>query len=370
MLLDYKNWTVNADNALQFGTKGLLAKDFSISNSGQVLSINSDAQTLNAPLTVKFANFKIETLTRAAEQDSLQVGGLINGDVHLSDLQTAMKFTAALNINDFNFKQDTVGNIGIKVNNQTVNAYAADVSITGRGNKVDLTGMYYTSPAARFDFDLNIGSLDMKGIEGFSFGAIRRSTGAISGDLKISGTVDAPVVRGDVNFNKVGFNVAMLNSYFTMPNESLTFNNDGVLFNDFTLVDSLGNKAVVAGTLYTTDFSNFKFGLDITANNFRVTNSTEEDNKLYYGKLYIDTRIHIRGDMKKPVVDADLTVNDKTDLTIVLPQDDPGIEDRKGVVEVINPNESKEDSLFLAKQLDSLKKSEALPGWMFPPILR
>ena len=61
--------------------------------------------------------------------------------------------------------------------------------------------------------------------------------------------------------------------------------------------------------------------------------------------------------MNKPVVDADITVNDKTDLSIVLPQDDPGIEDRKGVVEVINPNAPKTDSIFLAKQLDSLRKS-------------
>ena len=270
-----------------------------------------------------------------------------------------MKFTAALNISNFNFKQDTVGNIAIKVNNQTANAYQADIGITGKGNQVNLDGMYYTGPPGRLDFRINIASLNMKGIEGFSFGAIRRSSGTISGDLKISGTTDAPVVRGNVNFNKVGFNVSMLNSYFTMPNESVTFNNDGIRFNDFTLVDSLGNKAIVAGTLYTTDFANYKFGLDITANNFRVINSTEEDNKLYYGKLYVDTRIHIRGDMKKPVVDADLTVNDKTDLTIVLPQDDPGIEDRKGVVEVINPNEPKARTpCSLARQLDSLRKSE------------
>ena len=60
--------------------------------------------------------------------------------------------------------------------------------------------------------------------------------------------------------------------------------------------------------------------------------------------------------MNKPVVDANITVNDKTDLTIVLPTDDPGIEDRKGVVEVINPNAPKPDSIFLAKQLDSLRK--------------
>jgi hypothetical protein len=358
LILDYTQWTVNADNALEYGSKGILAKDFSITNSNQVLSINSDTQSLNAPITVSFKNFKIETFTRMAQQDSLQVGGVINGDAHISNMQTSMKFTTALDIHDFNFKGDTVGNIALKVNNQTQNAYAVDASITGKGNQVNLTGLYYTNPASTLDLNLNIVTLNAKSIEGFTFGSIRSASGNLSGQLKITGSTSAPVIRGDVNFNKVGFNVAMLNSYFTIPKESITFNNDGVLFNDFTLVDSLGNKAIVAGTLYTKTFTDFDFGIDITANNFRVINSTQADNKLYYGTLYVDSRIKIRGDIDKPVVDANITVNDKTDLTIVLPQNDPGIEDRKGVVEVINPNAPKEDSLFLARQLDSLRKSD------------
>jgi hypothetical protein len=61
--------------------------------------------------------------------------------------------------------------------------------------------------------------------------------------------------------------------------------------------------------------------------------------------------------MNTPVVDASITVNDKTDLTIVLPTNDPSVEDRKGVVEFIDPNAPKTDSILLAKQLDSLKKS-------------
>lgn len=358
LLLDYTPWAVNADNALQFGGKGILAKDFSITNSNQVLSINSDSQVMNSPITVDFKNFRIETLTRAAKQDSLQVGGVINGNAHISNFQKAMLFTSALNVSDFSFKGDTVGNIAIKVNNQTQDAYAADVNITGKGNTVNLTGLYYTTPASKFDLNLNIVNLSMKSIEGFSFGSIRYARGAVTGQLKISGTTTAPAVRGDINFNKVGFNVSMLNSYFSMPDESITFNNDGVRFNDFTLIDSLGNKAVVTGTVYTKTFTDFDFGIDITTNNFRVINSTQLDNKLYYGKLYLDSRIKIRGDINKPVVDANVTVNDKTDLTIVLPQNDPGIEDRKGVVEFINPNAPKLDSIFLAKQLDSLRKSD------------
>ena len=358
LLLDYTPWSVAADNALEFGGKGILAKDFSISNSNQVLSVNSASQQMNSPITVDFKNFHIETLTHLAQQDSLQVGGVINGNANISNFQKSPVFTSALTVNDFNFKGDTVGNIALKVNNQTENAYTASMSITGKGNQVDLDGTYYTKPDSRFDLNLNIVSLNMKSIEGFSFGNLRNASGNITGKMKISGTTSAPVVRGDINFNKVGFNVAMLNSYFSLPNESITFNNDGILFNDFTLVDSTGNKAVITGSIYTKTFTDFSFGLNIHTDNFSVINSTQADNKFYYGKLYLNSDIKIGGNMNKPIVDATLTVNDKTDLTIVLPEDDPSVEDRKGVVEFINPNQPPNiDSVLMAKQLDSLKKT-------------
>jgi hypothetical protein len=359
LLLDYAEWAVNPNNAFQYGNRGILARDFALTNNNQVLSINSNPAQPNAPLTVNFNNFHIETLTRLAQQDSLLVGGTINGNAVVSNFQTSPVFVADMNVGDFSFKGDTVGNIAIKVNNQTTNAYAANVSITGKGNQVDLNGMYYTdAPEGRMDLNLNIVSLSMKSIEGFSFGSIRRATGNITGGLKITGTTSAPNVRGDIKFSQVGFNVSMLNSYFTMPNESITFNNEGVRFNDFTMVDSTGNKAVISGAVYTKTYTDFRFGLDINASNFRAVNSTRADNKLFYGQLYVDTRVKIRGDMNKPVVDASLTVNDKTDMTFVLPTTDPSVEDRKGVVEFIDKDAPKLDSILLAKQLDSLRKSD------------
>ena len=263
LVLDYKPWTVSADNALQFGSKGILAKDFTITNSNQVLSVNSTTQQMNAPIDVDFKNFHIETLTRAAEQDSLQIGGVINGNAQISNFQKSPVFTSALNSNDFSFKGDTVGNIALKVNNQTANAYAADVNITGKGNQVDMKGIYYTSPQNSFNLDLNIVKLNAKSVEGFSFGSIREASGDITGELKITGTTSAPAIRGDVNFNKVGFNVSTLNSYFTMPQESITFNDAGISFNNFTLVDSTGSKAIISGAILTKTYTDFAFGLHI-----------------------------------------------------------------------------------------------------------
>jgi hypothetical protein len=358
LLLDYNAWAVNPDNALMFGNKGILARNFSITNSNQVLSVHSNSGEYNSPITVNFNNFRIETFTKLAKQDSLLAGGIINGNAEISNFQKSPVFTAALNVSDFSFKGDTLGNIALKVNNQTANAYAAQMNITGKGNQVDLNGVYYTLPESRFDLNLNIVNLNMKSIEGFSFGSIRNSSGNITGGLKITGTTTTPAVRGNINFNKVAFNVSMLNSYFTMPKESITFNDEGIRFNDFTLVDSTNNKAVITGSIYTKTYTDFKFGMNIRTDNFRVINSTKADNKLFYGKLYLNSDIKIRGDMAKPVVDATLTVNEKTDLAIVLPTTDPGVEDRAGVVEFVNQSAPKMDSVLLARQLDSLKKSE------------
>ena len=357
LMFDYTPWDVNPDNALFYGAKGILARNFSITNSNQVLSANSSGG-VNSPITVDFKNFRIETLTKIAQQDSLFVGGTINGNAVVSDFQKSPVFTADMEVSDFSFKGDTVGNIALKVNNQTQNAFALQASVTGKGNQVDLNGMYYTTPESRFDMNLNIVNLGMKSIEGFSFGAIKNSSGNITGQLKITGTTTAPAVRGDIHFNKVAFNVAMLNSYFTMPQESITFNDEGIRFNDFTLVDSTNNKAVISGSIYTKTYTDFKFGMNIRANNFRVINSTKADNKLFYGKLFMDTDIKVRGDMAKPVVDATLTVNDKTDFAIVLPTSDPGVEDRKGVVEFFDASAPNTDSILIARQLDSLKQSE------------
>ncbi|MDB4999452.1 MAG: hypothetical protein JWR76_529, partial [Mucilaginibacter sp.] len=358
LLLDYNAWAVNPNNALMFGNKGILARNFSITNNNQVLSAHSNSGQYNSPITVNFNNFQIETLTKLAKQDSLLAGGVINGNAEISNFQKSPVFTAALNVSDFSFKGDTLGNIALKVNNQTANAYAAQMNINGKGNQVDLNGVYYALPESRFDLNLNIVNLNMKSIEGFSFGSIKNSSGNITGGLKITGTTTAPAVRGNINFNKVAFNVSMLNSYFTMPKESITFNDEGIRFNDFTLVDSTNNKAVITGSIYTKTYTDFKFGMNIRTDNFRVINSTKADNKLFYGKLYLNSDIKIRGDMAKPVVDATLTVNEKTDLAIVLPTNDPGVEDRAGVVEFVNQNAPQMDSILLARQLDSLKKSE------------
>jgi hypothetical protein len=88
-----------------------------------------------------------------------------------------------------------------------------------------------------------------------------------------------------------------------------------------------------------------------------AVNNTKFQNKLFYGKLNISTDMHIGGTEAAPVVDGNLTVNEGTDFTVVIPQQNPGIATRQGVVEFVDfSNPSNNDSLFMAPY-DSMNRS-------------
>jgi hypothetical protein len=355
LTLNYDPWAVGQNNVIQFGSSGILARNFVLSHTNQQISINSQPMGLNNPMAINFNNFRIETLTEMARKDSLLAGGTINGNAVVRNFQTTPVFTSDLTISDFNFRGDTVGNIALRVNNERANTLSANVGITGKGNQVDMNGLYYINNSS-FDMNLNITKLNLQSIQGFTMGNLKDASGYLSGQMAITGTATAPKINGNVNFNDAAFRIGMLNSLYRVDDERISFNDSGINFNDFSILDSAGNAANVDGMVYTKNFLDYTFNLDVTSDNFQVLNSTSKDNEMYYGKLFVDTRIRIRGDMNSPVVDADLKVLPKTSLTVVLPQSNPGVVEREGIVEFVDMDDPKISTTFTS-ELDSLNTS-------------
>jgi hypothetical protein len=335
LLLNYEKWTVAPENYLQFGESGILANQFNLSNGGQLLSINSENNTPNAPLKVEFKDFRIETLTRFAEADSAMAGGSINGTINVKDVATTPKFEANLTVDQLRYEKDMLGTLRIAVNNNTENAFETNIALSGV-HELRASGFYYTAPQSALDITVNIDKIDLKAIESLSMGQIRKGTGTVSGALSVKGTLDAPKVLGDVKFNQAGFNIAYVNSFFRMPNETISFTNTGINFNKFTILDSLNQKAVITGGILTTDYKDIKFNMDIRTNNFRALNSTAEDNELIYGTVYLTSTIKVRGDLNQPSVDMNVRVEDKTKFFFAMPADDPSVIDQEGIVQYVD----------------------------------
>lgn len=363
LLLNYNKWTVNNENEIRYFNNDLNAHNFILSQGDQQLSINSAGSGINEPVQIDFKNFKIETLTGFIQNDSVMIAGLLNGNAVVKNIQAQPTFTTDLTINNLSIYKDTIGNLTAKVNNNISNNYHADVSLEGKGNDVEINGDYLVKPInSSYDFVANITSLQMKAVEGFSNGSLKNASGNLYGKIALNGSLDNPNIDGKIQFNNTAFNVTMLNNVFKIDNEAIAIiNNKGIILNKFSIHDKDNNAIVIDGAVNTPDFQKYTFDLKINARNFQAINSTSRDNQLFYGKMVFSTRLTIKGTPSHPIVDGELSINDKTDFTVVLPQSQQGVESREGIVRFVDKSATAEDSLFMAPY-DSLKTT-SLQGY-------
>lgn len=360
LMLNYDRWQVADSNQILVGKNLLHIRQFVLSNKDQSLGINSASQAPEAPVDISIQNFRLSTLSAFIKQDTLFADGTLNGKAQVTDVFKTPAFTADLVVKNLAMSADTLGDLQVKVDKKDVDALAADVRLTGRGNDVQLAGTYYTKPVNNNSFEIaaHIRQLSLNTLRGASNQFITDATGSLNGELELSGSMQTPKLSGDINFNKTRFNLGPLNSYFAIDQEKISFSQEGIAFNDFTIVDSAGNKATIDGIARSSDFRHFNFDITARARDFHALNTTKRQNKLYHGQLYFSTNLRVRGTETAPLIDGNLTINDKTRLTVVIPQRDPGIEEREGIVKFVSADSPPLDFVLL-NQYDSVNRSAA-----------
>ncbi|HVG40122.1 MAG TPA: translocation/assembly module TamB domain-containing protein, partial [Chitinophagaceae bacterium] len=356
LLLNYEPWTVSAGNQLVISPTAITANNFTLSKGAQRLSLQSLAGTGSQPLNVTFNDFQLSTITGFLQSDSLLVNGAMNGTVTFTDLMKQPLFTSDLNINDLSLRQDTIGNISLKVASTAENRYITNITLTGNGNDLAITGWAQPQGAdVALNLDLAIRKIELASVEGALKDFVKTASGSINGNVAIRGTTAKPSVVGDINFNKATLTTVAVGGPLTIDNEKISVTENGFVFDKFSIRDSANNALTLNGNVQTTNFINYGFNLDVDASNFRALNTTNKDNKIYYGDMVISTNLHIGGTELAPIVDGSVTINDGTNFTIVVPQAEPGVVQREGIVEFVDFNAPENDSLFLA--YDSLNVS-------------
>lgn len=359
LMLNYDEWDIHPENALIFGASGVNSRDFIMNQGDQRLMIMSHYEELNSPLDLIFENFRIETFSKMLESEVLNMGGGINGLVSFSRLNTPNPiFISDLEIDQFYFGQDTIGNIMMQVNNERENTFAARVHIVGNGNDVSLDGQYLALPGEKpeLDFVLNLNPMSMNTLKAFSLGYIHRTSGSLNGQLRVGGTMDQPRLDGELIFKDAAMNVRMLNANFSVDDQRIQFDRQGIRFNRFELRDSKNNTARLNGTIHTQNYRNFDFNLTLNADRFQVLNSTRQDLDLFYGQLIVTSNLRISGGLNNPIIDGNLMVEDDTHVTFVLPSEDPGVVEREGIIRFVNRSDTSAHNVFA--RLDSMRSSE------------
>lgn len=358
LLLNYENWMLSEENKIRFANNAIYVNHFELSKDGSSISLQSESQGANPPLAVEFKDFKIQTISSIVQMKNMEMDGTIDGKALLKNLMSKVLFTADVTIADFAFKKEPVGNIYINVDNYTADTYTAKVELTGLENQLNLDGTYKAADD-NLNMNLDIQKLNIKSVQGFSMDNITDGTGYLNGQFKVVGKTSSPKLLGELKFNEVGFKATKLNAKFKSMNDKLVFGDNVIVLDNFTIKDEKNNDLTINGKINNADYTNLGFNLTVDANNFKAVNSSAKDNDTFYGQLFLDNHLVVNGTMNNPTVEGSIKINKDTKFTIVLPQDDPSIADREGIVEFIDQDQPK---LITTVELDKTLSETEIKG--------
>jgi translocation and assembly module TamB len=358
------SWNVPSDNFILFAKNKLVAHNVVLQGSGQFLSLQStDEKNPRSPLRIEFRDFDLATLSHVVERESGLLGGVLNGNVVLQNLETKMAITSDLTIKDFSFGQRHVGDVALRANNQTENVYEVTLDIAGNGNQIVVQGKYRSELGGNeLDLACDFTKVNLSSIEPFTFGNVRRLSGTMTGDIHVTGTRKKPSITGELNFTKSAFNPTFLDTYLHLDNGKIVIDAQGLDVRSFDLVDTLGNKASVSGRLLTEDFRTYRFDLRVHTDKFLVMNKPASRDALYYGTLILDSDVSIQGDQNRPIVTMQAKLDKGSNVAFVLPESELAVEERSGIVGFVDVRTSLNSIMSRQNLITNTDTTEAKPS--------
>jgi len=336
-------WDIASDHYIKFGSQGILIHNLTFKKAESEISLSSVNEKFDDDLNIAIQHFKLNDLFGIIEKDSNLVNGVVDGNILLKKVNNSYGIVADAQITDLVVQNVSVGNLSLKAENPTTERFEMDVRLSGMDN--DLRANGYIIPGGG-DNSIHIKgefkALSMKTIEAFSMGQIKEASGTVSGSFLIKGATNSPEITGELVFNNAFIKPAVLNNRLELKHETVQLKTDGVYFNSFTMADTNQNTATINGSVKMKQFGNFVFDLHVKTKDFLLFNTTAKDNKIFFGKMIIDSKIDITGPMSLPVVNADLKMKKGSNFTFAVPQNKLSTNKGEGVVTFNDPSDHNE----------------------------
>ena len=338
LLFNKEPWEIPQDNLVTYATNSIQFENFVFSYKDQSMGWKNDFPEVEEEhLGVAFQNFSLSTFFGFLNPEDPIAKGIVNGEFVAVNPFTALGLIAELGVSELEVVKVPLGNLDLEANALSLKEYDFKLALKGGQVDLDINGaLMADSVSTNLDLAVDLNSLQMSLLEIVSDSAIRETKGFISANVKMGGSIQEPIYEGQIGFNEVGMLVGELNASFTFPDEKIKLDNDGVYFDNFTIKDESGDSFLVNGKIITENLADVGFDLELETKNFQIMNSTRRDSDLFFGKASVDLDLQVKGFMSLPIVNMRLKVNEGTEVTFIVPEDQLDLVERTGVVIFVN----------------------------------
>ncbi len=298
----------------------------------------------------------------------LNLQGTLNGSVTVFNSKT-FATGSDLTFSDFKLNDNTLGTVVLKTN---YNALEKNIFLDGytslglpdmNGNQtknISFKGNYFLDKKEEsIDIDFKAEPANLKLLGPLLEGIVTINSGLITGAGKIHGTSDNIKIDGKLKLFASEIKVDYTNVTYNITGD-LEIMPDQIRFVDLLLREkSLGLKAVPQGTvngnIFHNNFKRMQLDYDISYKNMMVLNTTEKENKTFYGKLYGTGKIGLWGFLNNIYMSVDNKMDKRSKF--YFPLDGPSDVEESDFIH------------FVKKDTLKNKKAESITGFNLEMII-
>ncbi len=322
VILERENWKIQDQVSIRLLNGKTKVSGFELSNGKQKVRINGFiSDNPDDKLKVTFEKFSMATINQLTKTSGILLKGSLNGDVTLNSIIKKPGVDANLVIDSLAMNKTLVGDVKIVSNLDNDKGLAnVKLNITNHGlETMNVTGAYILGKETddKLDFDVKMDHTEAIIFEPFIKDLVSNIKGAVSANLKLSGSPAKPELNGDVSLNNTGITVNYLKTAYTV-NDKLDVSNSVIKINKMILKDIRGGTGEANGTVDLNNISNPTLDIKLEANNLMALNTTFKDNHLYYGTAYGSGTFSFTGPIDNMKIDIKASTGEGTVFNIPL----------------------------------------------------
>jgi hypothetical protein len=295
------------------------------------------------------------------EIDSLQLGGVVNGNLNILKQNEIYLPKSLLTIDDFEVNRFNLGAFNASIaGNSSLTNYDVDVVVKDDKNEsfsakgsLDVSG-----DNSNLDLQLKFNDFLLDPLDPFGGGVIKNIRGKVSGNSTITGRIQRPQINGSLTLNEGGIAVPYLNiDYAFSPQTKIDLIGQRFVFKSAAFTDTkYKSEGILSGALSHVNFKDWAIDLAITSDRLLVLNTKESDDALYYGTGFVSGQIDITGPMKQLFIEANVSTSKGTVFKI--PLSDSEMISENSYIKFISPEEKNIKDKGRDIKLDEIKGVE------------
>lgn len=354
LTLNYEAWDTPLYNTLQFSEAGLEPNNFYISKGKErILLLKKNNR--DSTLSVVFNDVDLKNITSLVE-GTTPLSGIIDGDLNMGAASSGA-FQTDLRIKNLGILEQEWGDLIFLLAKQPQRPTTFDLTVEGEDALLKAEGSVTDEAEPEIQLNASIPRLNLAVLEPLTVGQLKNMKGLLSATFAMRGPVKDPDMSGRITFKEVSFLATYVNSVFMINEETISLQGTSLRLNDFDILDAKNNTATIDGTIVSAPTGGFNLDLKLETRSFQLLNTTEEDNDMFYGNVRINTDATIKGSSLQPNVQVDLSLEENSTLTYIVPQSEQGVMEQRGIVVFVDKDAVNDPFMADINAKDTVKTS-------------